>query len=55
MLICEFYLSFEVPDDQRAALILPVDECFEKMKTDTFELFGENSAEHAVCSKKIKN
>lgn len=45
----------QVPDDQRASLILPVDECFEQMKTDTFEKFGHNIAEHIVCSKKIKN
>ncbi|XP_055295746.1 uncharacterized protein LOC129565197 [Sitodiplosis mosellana] len=44
----------EVPQDQRASLILPVDECFEKMKTNTFKQFGDNTANHLICSKKIK-
>lgn len=44
----------DVPQDKRASLILPIDECFEKYKKDTFEMFGHNTAEHLICSKKIK-
>lgn len=50
-----YFGCFKVPDDQRASLLLPVDECFEKMTIDTFEQFGHNTAEHIVCSKNIKN
>lgn len=50
-----YFACFKVPDDQRASLLLPVDECFEKMTIDTFEQFGHNTAEHIVCSKNIKN
>lgn len=45
----------DVPQEQRAMLILPIDECLEKMKIDTFKVFGENTAEHLICSKNIKN
>ncbi|XP_031624113.1 uncharacterized protein LOC116341290 [Contarinia nasturtii] len=45
----------EVPQEQRASLLLPVDECFEKMKTELFKQFGQNTAEHLICWKKIMN
>lgn len=50
-----YLLEKQVPDDMRASLILPVDECFEKMKIDTFEKYGHNTADHIICSKKINN
>lgn len=60
--MCFFFLQFQifllifsqVDDKLRASLLLPIDECFDKMKTDTFEKFGQNIAQHIVCSKKIQ-
>lgn len=52
MFIFIFYLK--IPDELRSSLILPVDECYETVKDATMNKFGKNTADHLICSKKIK-